>query len=199
MSQTYGCLVVLTAEVKTTGSDGVVTRGVEENVGRLPAAVVLWLSTALAAVVVGTVVEATDVSVPEVTLLPAGTSYPVAGLEVGGNWVGADDVVTDRDAVGKGITLMVSAPEVRLSRSAGERVVWVLPSLRDVKSSVGLTVAPISSSEARAVESREEDTFKTGVAGKVVKRDVRSVSLSKMLLITDWVLEAGSTMVGTTE
>lgn len=191
---------MLTAEVTTTGSDGVVvTRGVEENVGRLSAAVVLWLPVALVAVVVGTVVEAADASVPEVTVLPAGTSYSVAGLEVGGNWVGANDVVTDRDAVGKGITLMVSAPDVRLSRSAGGRVVWALPSLRDVKSSVGLTVAPISSSEARAVESRDEDTLKTGVAGKVVNKEIRFVSLSKMLLVRDWVLEAGSTRVGTTE
>ncbi|KAK4829527.1 hypothetical protein QYF61_005166, partial [Mycteria americana] len=162
-----GCLVVVTAEVTTPGSDGVVVaRGVEENVPRLPAAVVLRLPVALVAVVVGTAVGAADASVPAVTLLPAGTSYPVEGLEVRGNCVGANDVVTDRDAVGKGITLLVSARDVRLSGSVGGRAVWALPSLRDVKSSVGLTVAPISSSEASTVESRDEDTFKTGVAGK---------------------------------
>lgn len=64
---------------------------------------------------------------------------------------------------------------------------------------MGLTVAPTSSSEAGAVESRDEDTFKTGVAGKVVNKEIRFVSLSKMLLVTDWVSEAGSTGVGTTE
>lgn len=191
---------MVTAEVTATGSDGVVvTRGTEENIPTLPAAVTPRLPVALAAVVAGTVVEAADASVPAVTLLPTGASYPVGGPEAGGNCVGANDIVTDRDAVGKGITLLMSARDVRLSGSAGGRAVWALPSLRDVKSSVGLTVAPISSSEARAVESRDEDTFKTGVAGKVVNKEIRFVSLSKMLLVTDWVSEAGSTRVGTTE
>lgn len=123
---------MVTAEVMTTGSDGVVAaRGVVENVPRLPAAVVPQLPVALVAVVVvmGTVVGAADASVPAVTLLPAGTSYPVGELEVRGNCVGTNDVVADRDAVGKGITLLVSACDVRLSGSAGGRAVWALPSL----------------------------------------------------------------------
>lgn len=187
MSQTYGCLVVVMAEVTTTTSDTVVVlRGVEENVPGLPVALV-------------TVVEGADASAPEVTLLPEGSSYPGGGLAVGGNCVGANDEVTDRDAVGKGITLMVSASDVRLSGSVGGKAVGMLPLLPDVKSSVGLTVAPISSSEPRAVESRDEDTFKTGVAGKVVNEEIRFVSLSKMLLVTEWVSEVGSTRVGTTE
>lgn len=113
--------------------------------------------------------------------------------------MGANSVVTDGDAVGKGIVLLVSTRDVGLPGSAGGRAVWALPSLRDVKSSVGLTVAPISSSEAEAVESRGEDTSKTGVVGKVVNKEIRLVSLSKMLLVTDWVSEVGSTRVGTTE
>lgn len=187
MSQTYGCLVVVTGEVTTTTSDGaVVTRGVEENVPGLPVALV-------------TVVEGADASAPAVTLLLDGTSWPGGGLAVGGNCVGANEEVTDRDAVGKGITLMVSASDVTLSGSVGRRAVGALPLLPDVKSSVGLTVAPISSSEPRVVESRDEDTFKTGVAGKVVKEEIRFISLSKMLLVTDWVSEVGSTKVGTTD
>lgn len=67
---------MVTAEVTTVGSDGVVVaRGVEENVPRLPAAVVPRLP--VVAVVMGTVVGAADASVPAVALLPAGTSYPV--------------------------------------------------------------------------------------------------------------------------
>lgn len=173
MSQMYGCLVAVTAEVTTTTSDGaVVLRGVEENVPGLPVAPM-------------TVVEGVDASAPAVTLLPDGTSYPVGGLAVRGNCVGSNKEVTDRDAVGKGITLMVSASDVWLSESVGGRAVGALPLLPDVKSSVGSTVAPISSSEPRAVESRDEDTFKTGVAGKAVNKEIRCVSLSKMLLVTD--------------
>lgn len=187
MSQTYGCLVVVMAEVTTTTSDGaVVLRGVEDNVPGLPVALV-------------TVVEGADASAPAVTLLPDGISYPGGGLAVRGNCVGAKDEVADRDAVGKGITLMVMASDVRLPGSVGGKAVGTLPWLPDVKSSVGLTVAPISSSEPRAVESRDEDTFKTGVARKVVNEEIRFVSPSKTLLVTDWVSEVGSTRVGTTE
>lgn len=187
MSQTYGCLVVVTAEVTTTTSDRVVVlRGVEEIVPGLSIALV-------------TVVEGADASAPAVTLLPDETSYPGEGLAVRGNCEGANDEVTDRDAVGKGITLMVSTSDVRLSGSVGGRAVGALPLLLDVKSSVGLTVAPISSSDPRAVESRDEDTFKTGVAGKVVNEEIRFVSVSKTLLVTDWVSEVASTRVGATE
>lgn len=192
---------MVTAEVMTTGSDGaVVTSGVEEeNVPRLPEAVVPLLPVALVALVVGTAVGAADASVPAATLLPAGTSSPVGGLEVGRNCVGANDVVIGRDAVGEGITLLVSTRDVRFMGSTGGRAVWVLPSLPEVKSSVGLIVAPISSSKAGAVDSKDEDIFKTGVAGKVVNKEIRFVSLSKTLLVTEWVSDAGSTRVGTTE
>lgn len=187
MSQTYSCLVAVTAEVTSTTSDGVVVLRVgEENVPGLPVALVA-------------VVEGADGSAPAVTLLPDGTSCAGGGLAVRGNCVGANDEVSDRDAVGKGVMLMVSASDARLSGSVGGRAVGTLPLLPDVKSSVGLTVAPISSSEPRAVESRDEDTFKTGVAGKVVKEEIRFVSLSKMVLVTDWVSEVGSTRVETTE
>lgn len=115
MSQTYGCLVVVMAEVTTTTSDGaVVLRGVEDNVPGLPVALV-------------TVVEGADASAPAVTLLPVGTSYPGGALAVGGNCVGAKDEVADRDAVGKGITLMVMASDVRLPGSVGGKAVGTLP------------------------------------------------------------------------
>lgn len=74
----------------------------------------------------------------------------------------------------------------------------MLLSLRDVKSSVALTVAPISSSEARPVESRDEDAFKIGVVGKVVNTEIRFVSSSRTLLLRGPVSEAGSTRVGAT-
>lgn len=75
----------------------------------------------------------------------------------------------------------------------------MLLSLSDVKSSVASTVAPISSSEARPVESRDEDTFKTGVVGKVVNTEIRFVSSSRTLLLRGPVSEAGSTRVGATD
>lgn len=200
--------MVLAAEVRTValgravvagrgGEEKMVGRRGEEKVpGLLPAAGVPRLLGVLAAAVLGTVPGAAVVLVLPV---PTGTSYPVAGREVGGNGVGTSDVITDGDCVGEGATLLASTRGIRLSGPAVTSAVgWALPSLWDVKSSVALIVAPVSSSEARTVESRDEDTFKTGVVGKGVNREIRLFSSSRTLLVTGSVSEAGSTRVGTT-
>lgn len=89
-----------------------VTRGGEEETPDL--------LVVLAAVVVGMVLAATDVST---SLAPVGMSYPMGGREVKGNCVGTNNVVTDEDSVGEGRMLLPSACCVRPPGSAVIRAV----------------------------------------------------------------------------